>query len=162
MKHIDNMEAVLFAHQNLQTSNEITFKWVMQDYLKMFRIGKGVYSPIFHTKMGGYSFQLIVEWSGLRKEKLALYFKLHRGETLHRFLEEFNTELTLRIHGKNDTVTSNRFTQEGISKLRDNCFSIKKGDDSAESGAGVSPMLIAPYDDFIVNNSLIISCTLYL
>ena len=161
MERIDNIEAVLFAHQNLPSNNEICLKWVMQDFLKMFHIGKSVFSPIFHTKMGGYSLQLIVDWSGPSKEKLGLYLKLHRGDTPHEFLQEFNTEFTMKIHGKNGVEKSDRFIRNSIDKFRETSFTIKQGEDRAEKSAGCA-MLTAPYDDFVVNNSLIMSCILHL
>ena len=103
-KHIDNIEALMFAHQNLESNNEITLKWVMQEYSNMFRNEEDVFSPIFHTKMGGYSFQMVVEWTGASNEELGLFLKLHRGDTPHEFLQEFNTEFTLKIHGKNNFI----------------------------------------------------------
>ena len=161
-EHINNIEAVIFAHQQLQLSNEITFKWVLQDYQKMFHIGMEVSSPIFHTKMGGYSFRMMVNWSGPNKRELGLYLQLHRGNTPHRFLQDYSTEFTLEIHGKYGMKKSLRFSLGSIDKkFKETSFVIKKGMDACEKCAGYV-MLTAPYDDYIVNNSLLISCTLHL
>ena len=128
----------------------------------MYQIGRFVSSPIFHTKMDGYSFQMMVKWSGSSKEKLGLYLILHRGDTPHEFLQEFDTEFTLRIHGRNGVDESKRFTQEDINNLRKDCFTIKKGEDSADKLAGCPSILTAPFEDFVSNNSLTMSCTLHL
>ena len=71
--HIENIENVLFAHRQLQQKNQVKFDWIMQDYQRKFRLGKIVYSPVFDTKVEGFSIQLNVEWTGLSKENVGVY-----------------------------------------------------------------------------------------
>merc|ERR1711962_1665436 len=131
-EHIENIENVLFAHNSLQMANkQVTFKWVMKEYLHMFRIGKAVHSPIFYTKVCGYSFQLYVQWSGPNKGKLGLFAQLHRGKTPHRFLGDFNYECTLAFHGEDGKVECLKVTQDEIERGRNKGFCIKSGKDSA-------------------------------
>merc|ERR1711962_139714 len=155
-KQITNIQNVVFANPllplfppanyqyNYQT--EVSFKWVLEDYDVKFKLGEQVYSPLFHTKVCGYSFRLCVKWSGRAKENMGLFLHLHRGNTPVTSLLPFKKEYTLGVYDRYGQKKPQRISFASICNSP-NSFTIKEGQDEAEGGGyGIPSMLTAPYD----------------
>ena len=156
--HVENIENVLFCYEPHQDGC-IKVKWVMQNYQYYFDIGKPVLSPVFYTHVSGYCFQLVVKWSGKKKEILGLYLALCRGKNNHRELKPFRVSHTLQILDKEGQEKCETTTLSLIDKNLDNCFIIHPNEEESRRIFGYPEMLFrSSLKNFIINDTLHISC----
>ena len=163
-EQIDNIHGVLFSHCSTQVNDVIEgleLRWVMQGYAKKFQAETPVIeSPVFHIDVDGYRLKLAVVWNGENREKLGLFLYLIRGDdaSLHEHLEPFNREIVMAITNKTGCRVERKLTYELIEQHKD-FFTIEDGKKEAKKGGfGDAVMVIAPYDDFVINDALHLSC----
>ena len=63
---------------------------------------------------------------------MGVFVILHRGNTPHEALKDFNHEFTLALHGKNGKTRNWRMSQKDVDRLRDQCFVVKEGNSPLE------------------------------
>ena len=166
-KQITNLQNVIFANPSLpifgvlSSSNNVVFRWVMEEYDQKFKLGKPAYSPIFYTKVCKYSFKLCVEWSGKTKEKMGVFLHINRGSNPVVSLLPFKNEYTMEVHDRYGQSKTHKVSLASISSSP-GYFTIKEGRDSADGGYGPVQILNAPYDNYVINDSLHISCHVHL
>ena len=161
--HVENLERLEFCYE-FQKNKDLKIKWVLENYQYHFDKGKGVHSPVFSPDINGYKFQLMVNWSGEEKENLGLYLKLHRGESDKKELTPFKMTFKLEVVNKKKNGVNEvlKFYQSDIDKNRHDSFTLHANEGTVRRGFGTDKMLEMPrLLDYIHNDMLYISCTLY-
>ena len=121
--HVTNIENILFCDLS-NGCTDILIQWKVQNYQYYFDIGKRVFSPIFRTQIKGYCFQLVVEWSGGKKENLGLTLKLCRGSNYDKPLETFTMPFSLEMVDNNGNILSKNMPLSHIETHREDYFTL--------------------------------------
>ena len=153
ISHMENIENIIFCDQN---NKNIKLKWILHNYEYHFDVGEKVYSPVFHTQINGYCFQLHIAWSGENKETLGVYLHLHHGRNYDKPLEQFRMQYTFEIPDKEGNSCCH--TIDANDKLY---LTIHPNENVVSKGFGPSNILMMPFlQNFIINDMLTIYCTL--
>ena len=131
--------------------NMLAIDWVMADFRICDILKEKVVSPIFPTKVDGYSFQFIVHWEGERcPGELLVGIRLYKPIDL--WLPDFDREYTLMWGRKPETPF--KVTKDMIEEKREQNFTF----DSSGYTRGYGCYLLAPK---IENDSLFLSCYIH-
>ena len=157
--HVENIENIIFCDHSGNNRN-IKLKWILHDYQHCFHIGETVHSPVFYTQIKGYAFQLVVIWSGEKKEDLGLYLLLHRKCNYERTLEPFQMQYTFEIYDKEGNRCYDSVLLPEIDKHREECFTIHDNEHKVRKGYGGKMLSIPSLPNYIINDMLTVYCTL--
>ena len=157
-QRLDNIENVM-GYVDVKQQKNLKLKWVLENYEEHFAKGEDVHSPVFHVAVDGYRFQLFVWWDGAEKSTMGLFLRLHRADTTNLdALPPFCRRYTLEVMNRYGDLKSVYISHGSLEKFGDDCFTMHKGEVMTREGFGATRMLCAPYEDFVINDSLLISC----
>ena len=91
---------------------------------------------------------------------MGLYLYLHRGNNSVASLPPFTKEYILQVENRYGQHKAHKFVLPSISEYPDS-FTIKEGKNQSEKGLGSDGVLTAPYDNYVIKDSMHITCHIH-
>merc|ERR1712080_130016 len=119
-------------------------------------------SPIFLNQVDGYHIQFIPRWDGVNKENFMVLLILRLDERNAEIpLKPFCYEYTFEVFNTKGRNKTYRVTYEELTAKSPGGVVIENLRDVVVC-PGPEKLITSPYEDYLVNDSLFLSCTIHL